>query len=329
MRLTLATLLLLGIALGADQVDTSQAPITLTAASSKTLEIPGFSFSGNAQCDASGNLYFHTGFDPNDSIILKLRTDGSSSIYRSAGTSAAATYFWAFRVDPEGKLWLLEGGREEHEGVYLIVFGDDPNSPTRTKLDAREELNVQNVQNFVVLQNGHILLHGYFDEKAPKKERGRSYVAEFDPSGKLVRKSLNGKFSEGELKDIGSRVADAPAAQDDSGRIYLLGPDKVLVVSPNGQIERNIKFRLPEPSYRAYNLYVAGRRLVIGFYRPSEQKPQIIPRYALFDTSSGKQLRLYQPSAELGGSMVCFSDEGFTFFRVEHGRVKLLMATTD
>jgi hypothetical protein len=325
MRLLPAILLLCGIGLGANQAKTPPAPITLMPASSKILEIPGFSSSGNAQCDATGNLYFHTGFDPNDSVVLKVLTDGSSSIYRLVGTDAAETYFTAFRADPDGKLWLLDGGREGHEGIYLFQFGDDPSHSTRTRLDAPEDLEVE---NFMVLRNDHILLNGYFDENATPKKRGRSYLAEFEPSGKLVRESLE-RIGDDTLKDLSSRSPDAAAAQSDNGLIYLLEPDKVSVMSSSFKVIRSIKFNPPEPDYRAYNLYFASGRLLIAFMKPSEQRPFIITRYALLDASTGEQLRLFQPGPETGNSLVCFSNEGFTFYRVEHGRVKLVTATAN
>jgi hypothetical protein len=312
-------------ALGADQAKPEPAPIVLTPSSSKTLEIPGFSFSGNAQCDAKGNVYFHTGFDPNDSVIFKVQSDGSSTAYRLAGADADETYFVAFRVNPDGKLWLLDGGRQGHEGVYLFEFGEDPSSPARRRLEAPDDLNVQ---NFLVLRNDHVLLEGYFDERAKSERRGHSYFAEFEASGKLIRES-SGKISDKVLKDLATRAPDASAAQGDNGLVYFLESDKVTVVSPTGQETKDIRFSLPEPGYRAYSLYIAGGRLLIGFLRPSEQKPFIVARYALFDASTGEQLRLYEPGPDTGNNLVCFSDEGLTFYRVEHGRVKLVTAAAN
>lgn len=262
MRWTLAILMLFQIALGANAGDTADVPIKLAVTFSHELTLPGFSFSGNAQCDASGNLYFHSGFDGNDSLVLKLRTDGTSTVVRLPDKEATETYFLAFPVSPDGKLWFLDGGREGNEGIYLFEFDDDPTSPIRTHLDAPEGLNAQ---NFIVLNNGHVLLQGYFDENAPREQRGRGYLGEFDSSGKLLRKSF-GKVSEEVLKDVATRAADAAAGQSEDGMTYLLEPDKVVVISQAGEVVKNLPLRTPAPGYRAYNLYVAGRRLVVGFY---------------------------------------------------------------
>jgi hypothetical protein len=102
MRWTLAILMLFQIALGANAGDTADVPIKLAVTFSHELTLPGFSFSGNAQCDASGNLYFHSGFDGNDSLVLKLRTDGTSTVVRLPDKEATETYFLAFRVSPDG-----------------------------------------------------------------------------------------------------------------------------------------------------------------------------------------------------------------------------------
>jgi hypothetical protein len=321
MRHLFAALLLLGTAYGAEK---DQAPITLVATSSRPLDVAGFSSWGESQCDLDGSLYFHTGLRFNDLIFLKLGSDDTHQIYTTEGTPQEDECYDAFRVTPDGKLWVLAG--EKHENISVLEFGDDAKTPRRTKLDTPEEFDVLSVTNFVVLQNEHVRIYGTLGEKAPKRDQGRRYSMEFDASGKLVRKTMD-KTSSG--SPAADRYKDASAAQGIDGTLYVLAEDKVLVMSATtGQLMRNIKFRPPETGFEAHQLYVAGRRIVVGFSKAEAGRPLTV-LYALFDATSGEQLRLYKPGPELGNNMVCFSNDGFTFFKVENRHVVLVTAAAN
>jgi hypothetical protein len=322
MRSVIAALLLVGTAFGAEN---DQAPITLVPTTSRLLDVAGFPAWGPAQCDLDGNLYFHTGRVLNDLVFLKLGADNTHEVYvANSSPDGTAEYFSAFRVTPDGKLWVLAGGKKD--SIFLLEFTDDPTTPTRTKLDAPGQFDALTVNNFVVLQNGHVRVYGVLGEKAPKREQGHRYTLEFDASGKLLRKTVD-KDSDSSSGE--GRYKDASAAQSNDGTIYLLAEDKVLVISQTGQLLRKIKLRLPEPEFEAHALYVAGRRVAVGFSKRNPDGHTLTMRYALIDGSNGEQLRLYQGGPETGNNMVCFSNDGFTFFRVEKGRVKLVMAAAN
>lgn len=319
-RALCAILLLAGLAAGADGGKTESAPITLTPASSKVLPIQPFSYSGSVQCDGKNNLYFYVGSRPRDSVVYELLADGTHNVIGLTGKDGADNYYVAFRVDPDGKLWLLAADKTDHPIIFELH--DDATSPTATKLDTPEDLNALTIQNFIVLQSGHILVHGYLNEKAGKEERGHSYLADFEPSGRLVRKTV-GKGVAAEAADW---AAQAPALEGEDRLIYLLELDKVVLVSQAGKKIREITLDPPEPDFRPYKMYLSGRRLVVAFSKNSPAPAKVVARYALFDTSSGERLRLYQPDPELGNNLLCFSSEGFTFYRVEHGNIKLVTA---
>lgn len=322
MRLLFAALLLLGAAYGAEK---DQAPVTLVAASSRLLDVAGFSSWGAAQCDLGGNLYFHMGLYLSDLIFLKLGSDDTHQLYTASGSpDGGKEYFVAFRVSPDGKLWVLAG--EKNDSISLLAYGDDPTMPRRIKLDIPELFDPPSVSNFVVLQNEHVRVYGILGERAPKGEQGYRYSVEFGPSGELVRKTMD-KASRG--SSAADRYRDASAAQSNDGTLYVLAEDKVLVISPAGQLIRKIKLRLPEPGFEAHELYVAGQRLVVGFSKKNPDGHTLTMRYALIDGSNGEQLRLYQPGPETGNNMVCFTNDGFTFFRVENRHVKLVTAAAN
>jgi hypothetical protein len=322
MRFPFAVLLLLGMAYGAEK---DEAPITLVATSSRPLDVAGFSAWGAAQCDLEGSLYFHAGLHLNDLIFLKLGSDDTHQLYTAQGSPEEGEYYVAFRVSSDGKLRVLAGEKND-SSISVLEYGDDPTTPRRTKLGTPEEFDALSVTNFVVLQNEHVRIYGTMGEKAPKREQGRRYSMEFDASGKLVRKTMDKTSDSSTAAD---RYKDSSAAQGIDATLYVLAEDKVLVMSPTtGQLIRNIKFRPPEPGFEAHQLYVAGRRIVVGFQKANLGTPLAV-LYALFDATSGEQLRLYQPGPEIGNNMVCFSNDGFTFFKVENRHVVLVTAAAN
>lgn len=308
-----------------DPPQNEQRPIALTANSSKVLPMPSFSAESGPQCDSSGNLYFRTGFRARESVVLKLAaSDGSATVYRPTDATIAGAYFVAFHVTAERKIALLVSGRKKEPYVYEFN-GNDPVNASHTTLDAPEGLNALTVQSFVVLPNDHMLLQGYFDEKAPKDKRGHGYTAEFAPSGKLLRISLD-KVSDDVLKSVADRGAKTAVAQGQDGLTYLLEADRVVVLSPAGNVEREMKLTAPEPGYGPDLLYMHGRQLVVGFSHSEGPGKSVKTVYAMLDPSSGEVIRLYEPSPELGNNLVCFSDEGLTFMTVENRHVKLINA---
>jgi hypothetical protein len=321
MRLLFVVLLLLGMAYGAEK---DQAPITLVATSSRPLDVAGFSAWGEAQCDLDGSLYFHTGLYLNDLIFLKLGSDDTHQLYTIQESPEEGEYYGAFRISSDGKLWVLAG--EKNDSISVLEYGDDPKKPTRTRLGTPDQFDPLSISNFAVLQNEHVRIYGVLGERAPKQEQGRRYSMEFDASGKLVRKTMD-KTSDGST--AADRYKDASAAQGIDGTLYVLAEDKVLVMSPTtGRLIRNIKFRPPEPGFEAHQLYVAGRRIVVGFQKANPGTPLAV-LYALFDATSGEQLRLYQPPPEIGNNMVCFSNDGFTFSTVENRHIVLVTAAVN
>ena len=101
--------------------------------------------------------------------------------------------------------------------------------------------------------------------------------------------------------------------------MYVLEEDKVLAVSQSGEIVRRIPLHPPEEGYQAWQLNASGGRLLVTFFKSpqkGEKGVRLIARYALFDLSSGQQLATYRPADELGNVLVCFSDEGLKFYRL-------------
>ncbi|HEY2115825.1 MAG TPA: hypothetical protein VGJ51_12080, partial [Candidatus Angelobacter sp.] len=274
------------------------------------------------QCDSKGNLYFRTGRSRRKALILKIASkDGVPTAYQVSGQPVEA-FFVAFHVTG-GRIAMLMGGKNSEPFVYEFSE-DDPGNVSTTALEAPEGLNALNVQSFVVLQNDHFVVQGYFGEGTPADKIGHSYLAEFASSGKLLRLTLN-KASNDVIKGVAQRGAKTQAAQGQDRMTYLLLADRIVVLS-QGSVDREIKLKPPASGYKPDVLYMHERRLVVGFLPAGEPGQNLKPLFQLLDPSTGEVLRTFESGPEVGSGLVCFSDEGLTFMKMENKELKLINA---
>ncbi|MBZ5568165.1 MAG: hypothetical protein LAN64_09995 [Acidobacteriia bacterium] len=121
---------------------------------------------------------------------------------------------------------------------------------------------------------------------------------------------------------------DAPAAYGEDGQLYLLNPKGVSVVSRTGDSIRSFVLATAEPEYMPFNIFYADRRLVITYLKYGGKGPATT-YYSVVDAASGDELAVYKTSPELGNNLLCYTSEGFAFYRVEHGRAKLITAKAE
>lgn len=189
----------------------------------------------------------------NDSVIMKLSQDQSTTLYSLPQEEASSTYFEAFGVTRDGHLWILA---HVNTGKDLIVYRFESNSggPDKTRLSVPQGFIPD---NFVVLANGHILVNGYFENRATEPQSSKSYFAEFDPFGRLVKDSSEDASKE-LVENVKAHTADAGAAEAEDGRIYLLEGDHILILSAAGEQIRRFSVPTAGEGYLAGNVYTAG-----------------------------------------------------------------------
>lgn len=318
MRSMVLSALMIVFSLGGAGVAMDDNPITLVPFSVNFLGIPSFGYGENAQCDSTGDLFFHAAPVANDSVVLKVSRDESTTMYTLPQDEARKTYFIAFRVMRDGHLWILTHANAASE-LYLYGFGSKADWPDKITLRIPEGLEPD---NFVVLRTGHVVVNGYLDAKAGRPSS--SYLAEFDQSGRLVREN-SGAADDSAIQALKIQVADAAAAEADDGRLYILQGNSIRVLSPSGEALSSIPVPSPGDGYKAGDVYSAGAFLAVKYRKIGKTGP-INAEYALIDRSTGQLLHYYLPNSELGNNLVCYSSEGFTFLRYEKQRVKLLLA---
>ncbi len=181
--------------------------------------------------------------------------------------------------------------------------------------------------SFGVFNSGAILLTGYYNKHAPEALRGKNYLAEFEPSGRL-RMSFDRAAPLIDLSGGRPRL-DAGATVDERGYLYMVsgtGGDRLVAFSETGEVVNELAPRKPSPEFRMSNIQAAKGRLGVWFQKEEWKGRPVILRLALVDLETGDVRRLYEPDAELGSNAVCFTGDAFTFIRIKDGYVRFLTA---
>jgi len=90
-------------------------------------------------------------------------------------------------------------------------------------------------------------------------DRGRSYLAAFNSSGRLLR-TLTAK-EKPELDPATWLGGRAAPAEGENELVYFLEPEKVLALSQSATVVRKIQLHPPAPDYEPFGMYLAGGRL--------------------------------------------------------------------
>jgi hypothetical protein len=194
----------------------------------------------------------------------------------------------------------------------------------RTRLEAPDHLHLQ---DFAVSDRGTALVAGYFDSNADAAMRGMAYVALFDHSGRLLRR-FNEPYEAVDLSNVGKSIQGGNAIFGDDGFIYLLHAKSILVLSESGVVVRRIKFDKPDPDAIPTKIAVSNGMAAIWLSKV-DRESRITQQFLILNAETGEPFAIYTPSAEISHSnALCFSrKEGFEFYTVESGRVKLVNAT--
>lgn len=298
-------------------------PRMLASSSERKVQVPVFAYIEN-QCDQDGNLYFHLdkgNYNTSDTLVLSSDGKEGKVLTLSGEFSDPALYAFAnFSVTPDGDLYILTAHAARH---YLFGFGSDGSMKSPVTLMVPDKVMNDKI---VVFEDGGSLFYGFYTSEASSKLAGKSYVALLDASGQ-VRKELNASVNETltDVNKIGD-LHDGGIAIGEDGNVYILTSKEIVVLSQSGDVVRRLTFEKPDPKSLALNLYMSGGLAVVGLSK-IEAEREVRKDFLVLDASTGKPMGLYEPSADIGFSDVCFSrNEGFTFMRMEKGQRTLLIA---
>ena len=294
------------------------------------LNVPGFSFDGQAACDAAGNIYVRPSVGFDDTAIVKLSGDGQTqTVYRLLSLSPSTEppiIFSAFSVTPQSDIWELveapDGSR-----IEVFEFGQEQEAEHRARLDVPFAVHPE---KFAVFENGQILFTGYYDRRAEAALKGTTYSALFAPNGKLI-KTLDDPSHE--FTHNPQKMYEGMSVRGDDNRVYFLQSNRVLVYSVTGEFLKELRFEKPAKELLTVRLDVSDGLLSIEFYKIfQKQTPRGLLRgfaafYLILDATDSMVISYYIPDEELGNNSICFSrKQGYTFFRIENGMIKFVHA---
>jgi hypothetical protein len=299
-------------------------PLELQVSSVKTLGVPFFNFWGEPKSDSDGFVYFHAATsDYNNSTVLAVSPERPQPLVFSVkGEFAKTTTFEAFDVTPSGGVYILAENADHHAIVFEFDRGGDLNR--HTELDIPPTVIAESFAVFDA--TGNILVWGYYGSRAPEAERGKTFAAIIDTSGKLLRRLAGNKKRD--LKTAGDKPAESCAYLGADGNMYLLDSDQILVLTEAGTVRRRIPVPKPAKASLATKLIVSDGLAAVWLQTDPASSMYVGLTLETIDVNTGKVAGIYSPSEELGPNAVSFSRSGgFVFFKNTNSRISVLTAT--
>ncbi|HEY2499010.1 MAG TPA: hypothetical protein VGK24_18245 [Candidatus Angelobacter sp.] len=316
------SILLLLVAFLPSNIDSGKTQArVLKAGHTRLLDIPQFGFYGTPQSDEDGDMFFHANTGSfSAAVVLKLsHSSYAPTVYVADEISQTHLMFLGFSVTPEGIVSILAQGLDKK--IYSIKFSSAGAVIQRTILYIPEKFAVN---DFAVFESGTIIVSGFYLPEAAPELRGKSLITFFDESG-TIKKQLKDDISAIDVAKAIKKISEGGSTIGKDGCLYILQGNEILVMGQEGDIVRRIKYEKPE-EYSATKIAIS-RGLISVWLAKNEGDYGIVPEYIILNQSSGEMMAEYVPETELGNNAISFSAaDGFTFFKIESGKVKLTTA---
>ncbi len=199
---------------------------------------------------------------------------------------------------------------------------------------------------FAVFPTGEFLLRGAEMTGPPDKRRQEVFTGLFDRNGRFLKQlTLKAEVEFKERADFKDRadyikasnatnatLAFSQAISADDGNVYLVRSPKPLtvdVVSPGGEVLRQLTLKPPSPSLEAGAVKVAGGKIVVEFFLKvhGDRQNRISDfSYSVFDAESGEKLFDNYWPAMPEGFFACYTPNYFTFLKIEENGLMLVHA---
>ncbi|MFZ0960796.1 MAG: hypothetical protein WAO35_07800 [Terriglobia bacterium] len=299
------------------------------------------------QCDNAGNVYMRMAqpapADPSVQPVTKISADGrhvTTFSLESVPGLAPKSFIDTFAFGLRGEVFAFAHNGDVPE---FISFRDDGQFDSASRIDP----DIYSAQ-LTVFSSGEFLLRGIESSGPSGKKRQDPFTGIFDRNGKLLKKITlqdDVQFkSRDDFKDAAEYRKELRAAMEvfwsgqafsaDDGNVYLVRPSKaalVDVLSPGGEVVRQLTLNPPDSSFKAGSVKVAGGMVVVEFLQkiPGDSQnriSQII--YSIFDTEKGEKLYDYEGPSEIIGIFACYTPNYFTFLSVDDNGLSLVHAAT-
>jgi hypothetical protein len=297
-------------------------PRPLKASVIKKLEVPPFGAFGQTHCDDDLSMYDHLAMGSyKQTVILRTALSGNeSTLYKLPEEFSDSTAFTDFSVTPDGSVTALV---EDQQGHFVrFDFDLEGKVSSHAQLELPDQVAGDRI---AVFPNGTMLFSGHYRQSASPDLKGKRYLGLFQASGKLLRRVNEAGMADIDLDPPAHHIPEGAVTIGKDGNAYLLGPDKVYMISASGQIQKKISFTKPDRGSSAMSVQYSEGLLVISFAK--QGKAEAVFQYLVVNASTGEPLGLYEPTEETGNNNVCFSRrEGFLFVTVKNNRLNLITA---
>jgi hypothetical protein len=299
----------------------------LSTTSMKALSVPAFSSTHPGQCDSLGNLYFQlsNGTERFDgSYIMRLAVESETpTVYAIPLDLAKLHEAWVnFSVSLNGKVSILD---EDGTGqMNILSYDANGRVISQVKLETPDQLDPRDL---FVYDSGVILLSGYYGPQAPPLARGKTYTALFEPTGKL-RKVLEAESNLFiDLMELKRKPLDSTGVIGPDQLLYYARSNHISAIREDGTVVRRFSFSKPADTDTVASIKYSDGLLSVEFVGMTAEHT-IRTQFLVLDVKTGDRVGFYTHTADQGNNSVCFSrHDGYTFFRIENGKVKLVTAS--
>jgi hypothetical protein len=297
------------------------------------------------ECDNAGNVYLQAAqpapADNRAETVTKIFADGRHVTMFSLNAVpglAPKSSIDTFTVSPRGEVFVLAYNGEVPE---FITFRNDGQFDSASTLD----LDIYSAR-LAVFQSGEFLVRGIKVSGPPGKKRDDPFTGILDRNGKLLKEitlqdDVQFKDRDDFRNDADFRKEDRAAREvfwsgqafsADDGDVYLVRPSKaalVDVLSPGGEVVRQLTLNPPDPSFTSGSVKVAGGMLVVEFFQkiPGDSQNRISHVInSIFETDKGEKLYDYERPNGTMGFFACYTPNSFTFLDVDDNGLSLVHA---
>jgi hypothetical protein len=289
--------------------------------STRSTDIPAFSFIGPAQCDDLNDTFFLVEGSPSDqggSAVVRLDGNDVPYVYHIPESQNARLVM--YYVDSQtGALTLVTQTATE---TTLVSFDHSGHQTAKTLMNFPAGLIVDAIAS----DRKSLLVAGFIDGRASTQARMRTFVGIFDAETGQMRSSIS--YLSGRLitPDDLHRPRDL-AAFADGTNFYVATFGAVAKVDANGTVRRIV---LPRPAATAVVSSITrfGRTLTFQLATPhSKGEPAQPLEFDVVDSGTMQVTQRVKSSPELGKIMICAKSQ-YVFLRSVNGRLQFIAAAT-
>lgn len=313
-RILLTLLVFAGVAL------TACAQTDLRPMSTRSTNIPAFSFMGPAQCDVLDDMFFLVEGNPSaqgDWAILRLDRSVVPFVYDVPESQNANVI--RYYVDPQSG--VLSALTQTGTRTTLTMFDRSGNQPTNTVVNVPAGLMV----DAIAVDSTVLLISGFFDARAAKLEQMTTFVGLFDAKTGQLRTRVSSLSGRRVTSDDLHRPRDM-AAVADGPHFYVATFGTVARIDSNGTMQQIL---LPRPAAATVvtGISRSGEGLAFDLMTPHAKNAPAQPlEFAVVDPVAMHVTRRLRSSAEMGNLLVCAKDP-YVFVKSVNGKLKFITAT--